>query len=459
MIISELRTVEHRARVAQVAKEEQRSTDDVVVSLAAGMRASEIKLLAEPNVHTWEELEKPSSFDTLQSRVIAQPTYDLVAYLSGRVAQAYETEATLNDLIEKNGHGRNFKYFTKHTDAGFGYTRGETAVLCFRGTVPSSLRQWYGTNLRMREIGIPPRHSGFDAAWQRLRPEVEEWLSQREVSNLILTGHSLGGAIAVLAAYTLAERFTVRAVVTFGAPRVGSIEFRNAYLEKQCGRISTCFGEGAVHTLAEVTRRITHLDDLVSRVPPPPRFRHVGGEWKFNAAGKLVPGNSRSVHEQIVDCLDQWAGWICRHMLLHMNAPVAPTATKSNTLSEIKRRLPQSSTTAHPTRGHALTQVFTALRNFVATKPAVLSLLGWQGCMLIVGMVGAIYATWCVVRSALDFYAHKSGLYQMAFLKNYRAINLFNLPTGNFDVRTGAEASLARVLEAIRGDDQIGKRR
>ena len=106
MIISELRTVEHRARVAQVAKEEQRSTDDVVVSLAAGMRASEIKLLAEPNVHTWEELEKPSSFDTLQSRVIAQPTYDLVAYLSGRAAQAYETEATLNDLIEKNGDGR-----------------------------------------------------------------------------------------------------------------------------------------------------------------------------------------------------------------------------------------------------------------------------------------------------------------------------------------------------------------
>lgn len=81
-------------------------------------------------------------------------------------------------------------------------------------------------------------HSGFQQAYKMLQPSIEaevvprvERMHAKPGKVLIMTGgHSLGGALATLAAYDLAGRHGWTAFcTTFGSPRVGDQEFRNAY--------------------------------------------------------------------------------------------------------------------------------------------------------------------------------------------------------------------------------------
>jgi predicted lipase len=74
-------------------------------------------------------------------------------------------------------------------------------------------------------------HPGFARLTAELWPEFMASLSQVPPrSELWLTGHSQGGALAVLAAAKLkAEGRTISGVYTFGAPRVGDTRFASVY--------------------------------------------------------------------------------------------------------------------------------------------------------------------------------------------------------------------------------------
>ena len=91
---------------------------------------------------------------------------------------------------------------------------------------------------------VPTVHSGFLTVWRRMRTRVMAQVERHFAggldtagNELLITGHSLGGAIAVLCAYdiacTMSSRFgkliRTPAVYTFGAPRVGNGAFANAY--------------------------------------------------------------------------------------------------------------------------------------------------------------------------------------------------------------------------------------
>ncbi len=67
-------------------------------------------------------------------------------------------------------------------------------------------------------------HRGFNECWQSVRPVVERLL--RGAKTISITGHSLGGAMAVLASLDLPN---VAEVVTFGQPRVGDQRFADAF--------------------------------------------------------------------------------------------------------------------------------------------------------------------------------------------------------------------------------------
>jgi Lipase (class 3) len=123
---------------------------------------------------------------------------------------------------------------------------------------------------------------------------------------LVLTGHSLGGALAVLAAFSLAEQFTVRQVITFGQPRVGLFRFRDSYNTKACG-------PGQNETLHAITRRYIHATDVVSRVPPPMPYCHVGSRWLLDGSGKCTQGRSKKLLERLeeayYDLKLKWLLW------------------------------------------------------------------------------------------------------------------------------------------------------
>lgn len=124
-------------------------------------------------------------------------------------------------------------------------------VVAFRGSqCPTTLdgfKDWLLTNANNLLIlpegrigtdfaaaGVGARfHRGFLEAlaeiWEPLSQAVEQALDQHE-RPLWVTGHSLGGAIALLAAWRLQRQMIpVHEVVTFGAPMIGNADAARAF--------------------------------------------------------------------------------------------------------------------------------------------------------------------------------------------------------------------------------------
>jgi triacylglycerol lipase len=140
--------------------------------------------------------------------------------------------------------------------------RGAT-IVAFAGTDPAAFANWitnFNLGERAREI-----HRGFDGAIHVVWKDVCKVLTARDPARpLFIAGHSLGGALAFIAAERLQRECGIKAtgVYTFGAPRVGSSAFVRAY------------NAGG---LGEHTYRLVHGLDIVPSLPPSQLgFRHVG---------------------------------------------------------------------------------------------------------------------------------------------------------------------------------------
>jgi len=147
-------------------------------------------------------------------------------------------------------------------------------------------------------------HRGFLRAIISLLPKIMRWLdgaqAGRVAKPLLLTGHSLGGALATMAAYFLQQRgYPIGAVYTFASPRVGNGAWRDAYNSAGLARtdlfspddphpVSLCEptlsrsrgrGNFARHSLRVKTFRLAAAGDLVPLVPGLlDGYRHVGVE-------------------------------------------------------------------------------------------------------------------------------------------------------------------------------------
>jgi hypothetical protein len=137
-------------------------------------------------------------------------------------------------------------------------------VVAFAGT---SSRAHWSTNIRVHDTHpswadcAHPKlrtHAGFARAWASVRDRVKAGIAGAQA--VLLCGHSLGGALATLAALDLACDGLPVTVVTFGAPQVGDNLFVKAF-----------------------DARIQRSIRVVSVLDPVPKsmsaqFRHVKGE-------------------------------------------------------------------------------------------------------------------------------------------------------------------------------------
>jgi triacylglycerol lipase len=149
---------------------------------------------------------------------------------------------------------------------------GEAMVVSFAGTDPVLLANWVSDfDIRPTEGGAA---KGFSVAVQAVEKDI---LTQLPTDRpVMLTGHSLGGALAVLLAQNLVMmRREVTAVYTFGMPRPGRRDFSDSY------------NQGP---LAARTYRFVHGDDIVPTVTPskPLGFRHVGRLVSAPTGGKFT---------------------------------------------------------------------------------------------------------------------------------------------------------------------------
>ncbi|CAF1406694.1 unnamed protein product, partial [Didymodactylos carnosus] len=164
-----------------------------------------------------------------------------------------------------------------------------TIIVAFRGTdgIPSditfrtleSFLNWE-TNLEFTMIdynGVPNTkvHIGFyhayDAIKTQVRSSVYALVQTFPQATVLVTGHSLGGALATLAAIDLKQQYEAAIIqlYTFGSPRVGNAAFVDY--------MYTFFPQGSIY-------RIVHSNDIVPQVPTfMENYVHVGIEiWYPN---------------------------------------------------------------------------------------------------------------------------------------------------------------------------------
>mmetsp|Transcript_14647 Transcript_14647/g.23869 ORF Transcript_14647/g.23869 Transcript_14647/m.23869 type:complete len:348 (+) Transcript_14647:483-1526(+) len=143
-------------------------------------------------------------------------------------------------------------------------------VIAFRGTV-TTIKDWI-TDLDIFKISpytdLPQVqvHRGFYLSFKYFEPQILDFLQNMgtPAPKIVVTGHSLGGAIATVCAFTLmhVHGYEIERVVTFGEPRDGDTNFASIY-----------------DTTIPNHWRVTHAKDIVPHVPIPWQgFYHVATE-------------------------------------------------------------------------------------------------------------------------------------------------------------------------------------
>ncbi|RDA88767.1 hypothetical protein CP532_4026 [Ophiocordyceps camponoti-leonardi (nom. inval.)] len=98
-------------------------------------------------------------------------------------------------------------------------------------------------------------HAGFLKSWNTVAKDVissvQGELAENPKMKVVVTGHSLGGALASLAAMSMIGSDIKVDLVTFGQPRTGNQAYAD-FVDKK----------------APDVMRVTHADDIVPQVPP-----------------------------------------------------------------------------------------------------------------------------------------------------------------------------------------------
>lgn len=136
----------------------------------------------------------------------------------------------------------------------FGTSAADTAYVSFRGTQADRLKDLLAdANFLLHDWeGGGQVHQGFWKAYEALRVAIDAWLGEQRKGRLVITGHSLGAAMATL----MAARYPNAILVTFGSPRVGTADFAAQFEGRD-------------------VRRYVDCTDLVATVPPPVVYTHV----------------------------------------------------------------------------------------------------------------------------------------------------------------------------------------
>lgn len=135
-------------------------------------------------------------------------------------------------------------------------------TVTFCGT--ESLNDWF-FNLMLwlvvRDDGTEGRvHAGFCCKWKAVRTKIIDGVRRLGVKRVLITGHSLGGALASIAAIDIARALprTEVTAYTFGAPRCGDGRFHGAPLPRNIVTFVRC----------------VHAGDVVESFPPLPGYAH-----------------------------------------------------------------------------------------------------------------------------------------------------------------------------------------
>lgn len=124
---------------------------------------------------------------------------------------------------------------------------------------------------------------------------------------IYITGHSLGGALAILCALEFArQKLPVAAVITFGQPRVGNKAFATIYNHTV---LTPRQDFEKFTTLEDITFHVINADDPVPLFPPLLfGYRDEGNEIFLprHAHAKINPSIGLQIIDDVLGALDSW---------------------------------------------------------------------------------------------------------------------------------------------------------
>jgi pimeloyl-ACP methyl ester carboxylesterase len=164
----------------------------------------------------------------------------------------------------------------------FGAVRDDgTIFVAFRGTQADSFMDLLA-DARFLPVEWPGGgkvHRGFRDTYQSLSEDIDRWVASLGQAPMVITGHSLGAAMATL----MAAKYDEAILVTFGSPRVGD----RAFADRLAGRD---------------VRRYADCADMVAQVPPPLLgYVHVDGMRyidRFGTAHSQAPDEAAQDEDQ-----------------------------------------------------------------------------------------------------------------------------------------------------------------
>lgn len=218
----------------------------------------------------------------------------LNAFWLGQLASlAYSEPQTLagSGLLKHLGISDPPGFFDKEGTQVYLIQHSDFAVAAFRGTEKSADDFLSDADFKLEECGegwqVENRavrlHAGFAKALDRVWPTLQPELLKCKTP-IWFTGHSLGGALAVLAAYRYhreskgdaTKRSEIGGIYTYGQPRVGNQAFKDDFPAR----------------LLERMYRYVNDTDIVPQVPPPlsvehQKYEHVGQLRYFDSICRL----------------------------------------------------------------------------------------------------------------------------------------------------------------------------
>lgn len=202
--------------------------------------------------------------------------------LAARLSKlAYTTDPTYPDI--------EIIPFDRDNIQGFFGIQEDMLYIVFTGT--NELSDWLNNlNTDYQEYIVGKVHKGFFDALDRVCYDVNKIVNNCKWHRIIVTGHSLGGALATLCAVRLTALQHNVVCYTFASPRVGNRKFA-----KHANKILRY-------------HRVTCAGDLVHHLPSIVWYNHCGSEYWFDHKGiHTTPTIWQRIKEAIYAIIYDWS--------------------------------------------------------------------------------------------------------------------------------------------------------
>ena len=181
------------------------------------------------------------------------------------------------------------KFFNRKGTQAFVAHSPKAVVVSFRGTEVKELRDLlYDGKFTTSKEGTGKIHGGFkdglDAVWKNKHDQEGLAACLKRVTKngsipTWFTGHSLGAALAIIAAKRWKAIHKVQGLYTFGSPGVGNQGFTKLFTN--------------MHAI-----RFVHNQDIVTTVSQEPNFLHAGNLYIINAQRNIVENTKRALDRE-----------------------------------------------------------------------------------------------------------------------------------------------------------------